>query len=323
MDQYPFINKRRNVFFYLHPGTHLMGIAGPCQVFWEANALIPEIYQLYFISSESTILSAQGLALSNVLPYESVNPQVDDLIILPGVDLDAYLNNQLAINQDKWAKWIKRQDAKGTQFFSIGSGTLLLAETGILDGKECTTHWKCAEHLKTHYPKIKFVESKIFIKDQNIVTSAGMSSNIDSTLAIVEDDHGPVFTARLSLELLIFIRRLGNENQQSFYLDYKTHFNPLVHYTQNIISSNLKKNYTNSELAGLVNTSERNLTRIFKKTLGISITQFKNKLRIELAKHLVHNKSLTVSQIAAECGYASSRQLQRIWKKEIGGAIKI
>ena len=159
-------------------------------------------------------------------------------------------------------------------------------------------------------------------KDQNIISSSGMSANIDSTLAIIEEDHGLVFASRLALELLIFIRRFGNENQQSYFLDYKTHFNPLIHHARNVISSNLRKNYTNAELAEITNTSERNLTRMFKKTLGFSITEFKNKLRIELATHLLHNKSLTIPQIAAECGFTDAKQLRRIWKRKVGGELK-
>ena len=104
-------------------------------------------------------------------------------------------------------------------------------------------------------------------------------------------------------------------------MDYKSHLNPVIH--EIIIYANLTENYTNAHLAELVNMSERNLTRIFKKELGISITEFKNNLRLELAKHLIYNKKLTVNQIAAQCGFANARQLHRIWKKEFGKPLSV
>ncbi len=299
----------------MHTQNHLLGIAGPAQVFWEANALVPEVYKLHYVALSSTITTAQGLQVTNLTPLEEVQPGKNDIIIIPGVALNSYLiENDLTKPSDE-AHWFRTQYARGVRFFSIGSGTLILAKSGILDGKYCTSHWKCTKYIKEGYPRIKFIESKIFIKDQNIISSAGMSSNIDTTLAIVEEDHGPLFTARLALELLVYMRRYGDENQQSIYLDYKTHFDPLIHKVQNIISANLSKNHTNAALAEMTNTSERNLTRTFKKTLGITITEYKNKLRMELAGHLLHNKGLTLSQIAAECGFSDPRQLQRVWRR--------
>lgn len=310
--------KKRNACFYIHPMAHLFGIAGPAQVFWEANALKPHLYRLKFVSFTDQITTAQGLGLSNLEDIGKVSLEKDDLVIIPGVNLKAYLDRPFSKGEKKGFSWIAEQYQSGVQICSIGSGSLILAESGLLNYKKCTSHWKCADYLKANYSKIKFVENKVFITDGRIMTSAGMSANVDTALFIVEEHHGPVFASKVARELLVFIRRFGHETQKSYYLDYKTHFNPLVHRIQNIISSNLSKNFTNAQLAEMVNTSERNLTRAFKKALGESISEFKNNLRIELASHLLHNKSLTISQIAAECGFNDTRQLKRIWKKHFG-----
>jgi len=304
--------RERTAFIYIHPLVHLLGIASPAQVFWEANALIPNIYRIKYVSFLTSVKSTQGLSLSEIEHIKSVQTNRNDLIIIPGVDLNKYVTRIVTESEKSGLRWLNDQRKLGLKICAIGSGTLLLAEAGILNSLKCTTHWKCYKHIYDHFPEINLLENKIFIKDNGIITSAGMSASIDTILSIIEDHHGPIFVSKLARELLIFVRRFGHESQNSYYLDYKTHFNPIVHKVQDVISSNLSKNFTNAKLADNVGTSERNMTRIFKNTLGISISEFKNKLRIELVRHLAYNKSLTRAQIAAECGFTTTKQLKRI-----------
>lgn len=306
--------KKCNVFIFVSQEVHLIGLAGPSQVFWEANQIVADLYTIRYFTHHTSINSAQKLGLQVSLKVEDINPKHNDLIVIPGFSLRSYLDHKIFF-PDSLKNWFRSQNKKGIRFFTIGSGTLFLASTGVLDGKYCTSHWKCSEIIKSKFPKVKYVEDKTYIKDQNVISSAGMSSNIDSTIAILEADHGPVFASRIALELLVYLRRLGPESQGNAHLGASQDFHPMVHNTQLIISSNLKRNHTNAELASLVKTSERHLTRLFKHVLGVTITDYKNKLRIEVATHLMANQSLSISQIAAECGYSDTRQLKRVWKK--------
>ena len=310
------MKKSINTYFLIHKDTHLLDLSGACQVIYEANNRVKDDYILRFVSITDKIKSAQGLEFSSLELLSDINLSVNDILFVPGVDFQNYISNRDLKMNSIINDWIYQQYKSGAKICSICSGALILADSGILNNKECTSHWKCIDYLKKQYPKVRVSENRIFVKDENIYTSAGMTSGIDMTLSIIEEMHGPLITAEIAREMVVYIRRSGSNRQISHYLDYKTHFDPKIHKVQNIICSNLSINYTNQELASMANMSERNITRVFKKACGLSISKYKNKMKVELINHLKHNKNMSVEQLASECGFKNSRQLYRIIKNE-------
>ncbi|MBC7511489.1 MAG: helix-turn-helix domain-containing protein, partial [Ferruginibacter sp.] len=141
------------------------------------------------------------------------------------------------------------------------------------------------------------------------------SAGIDLALSILKDLKGPLFTHKVARGLVVYHRRSGKHNQQSIYLDYRNHINPKVHEVQDYLIDNLSQENDMDTLAKLVSMSLRNLSRVFKEKTGSTILEYLTLLRIEYANTMLNNPEYTIEYIASQCGFKTSRQLQRILKK--------
>lgn len=306
------------VCFLLFPRVHLMDLAGPVQVFYEASKLGAAPYKLRYCSVVDQVNSEQGLLLGELEPFKSITLKSGDFIFIPGIDFKSFTEGQLDSEVKAITPWLKENHAKGVQIASVCSGALVLAATGLLDRKKCTSHWKCLDYMSQRYPLTSVQTDRLYVQDGNIFSSAGMTSGIDMALSILEAQHGPVLPAKVAREIVVYLRRNNMDHQQTIYLDYRTHFNPSVHLVQDYIISNPEKNPGLEELASIGNTSVRTLTRSFKSATGHTIIEFKNAVKVELARTLIHNKTYTMEKISSLCGFQSVRHLRRIWSKRVG-----
>ena len=308
----------RRICFLVLPNVHLLDLSGPVQVFYEASQLGSQPYQLIYGGLRKQIQSQQGLMLGDLQLLEDLDLKAGDFIFIPGIDFRSFSEGKLKKDLKEIKPWLRQQYENGISIASICSGALILAETGILDGRRCTSHWKCIDYIKTHYPQVNIQTDQLFVRDRNIYSSAGMTTGIDLSLSILEDQQGPLLSARVAREIVIYMRRNNTDSQETIYLDYKTHYNPSVHKVQDHIISHPSKNFTLEELASVGNTSVRNLTRLFRTATGHSIVEFKNVIKLELARTLIKNPEYTLERIAALCGFQNARQLRRIWVKKSG-----
>lgn len=312
----------RTVCFLLLPKVHLMDLSGPAQVFYEASQLGTSSYSLIYTSPYKQVRSEQGLMLSSLYDLNDVVLKPGDFVIVPGIDFKSFTQGELDKDLKIVYPWLKRKLEEGVRIATICSGALVLAATGLLNGKKCTTHWKCIDYIKKKYPLVQVQSERLFVEDGPIFTSAGMTSGIDMALAILESLHGPILPARVAREMVVYLRRNDVDSQESIYLDYRTHFNPAIHRVQDFIVSNPGKNPALEELASVGSISVRNLTRAFKKATGHTIIEYKNSVKIALAQTLVHNAEYTTEKIASLCGFESVRHFRRIWSTQTGGTIR-
>jgi transcriptional regulator GlxA family with amidase domain len=203
------------------------------------------------------------------------------------------------------------------QLCSVCTGSFILAQAGLLDGKTCTTHWSLVSLMKQLFPKVRVLEDILFTHEGNIYTSAGITSGIDLALHLLEAAHGPLLAHKVAHELVVYFRRSDRHTQQSVYLNYRNHLHRGIHELQDFLIENLDKKSTIDEMAARVNMSTRNLTRLFKMQTGISINHYLTLLRLELAQTLRHSPGITMREIASRCGFANERQLQRILKEAV------
>jgi len=313
---------KKTICFLIFPHTHLMDLSGPAQVFFEASQFAPAEYNIRFAGIRSSEHSEQGLLLAGLEPFRKVSLTKDDYIFVPGIDFKAFKSGKLNADIRSARDWLKANQREGVNIASVCSGSMILAEAGILDGRRCTTHWKCVDYLSARYPRVTVKTDMLFVKDENIYTSAGMTSGIDMALAILEQHHGPLLVARVAREIVVYLRRNDTDRQETIYLDYRTHFNPIIHKVQDYIISNPGKNPSLEELASIGNVSVRSLTRMFMKVTSHTIVQFKNDVKTELAKTLLHNEDFTTEKIASLCGFQSVRHLRRIWYKKTGVTLR-
>ena len=299
----------RRTIFALFPGCEILDLAGPIQAFHEAKLLgVP--YEISYCAPTPEVPSAQGLGLSGLDPLPEVQP--GDLIIVPGYPT---LVTSVPV---KLVAWLRRAHRAGVELCSVCTGAFALGEAGALDGRLCTTHWKRVPDLKARFPRAQVVGDRLFVIDGGIVTSAGIAAGIDMALALIERDAGPLIAGEVAREMVVYIRRDGGHDQESVYLDYQTHLSPGIHQLQQHLVGNPGSRATLGELARIAGMSERNLTRVFKRATGISIHDYRERLRVERARDLMKNPTMTLDAVAAACGFADGRQLRRVWAARFG-----
>ncbi|HVI46448.1 MAG TPA: DJ-1/PfpI family protein [Chitinophaga sp.] len=294
------------VIFFLFDGVHLLDFAGAAQVFYEAGTYgVP--YGLRFVSISTHPGSSAGISFASLEPPAAVTVTATDIVMVPGMDLQRWNREE----DHLWMKWLQDAAAAGATVCTVCTGAFALAAAGMLDGKECTTHWKYTGRLQQEYPRLKVDESRLFVKSGNIYTSAGIATGIDLALYLMEERHGAAFACQLAKELVVYIRRDGNAPQHSIYLQNRQHVNYQVHQVQDYIIHHLHQKLPVTTLAEQVYMSPRNLTRLFKAATGLTIGQYTENLRREKARRLLQS-SHKVAWVAKECGFNSPNQLRRI-----------
>ncbi len=308
----------RTVAFILLPGVHLMDLAGPAQVFYEAAQLGRISIRLQFASVDGHVQTAQTLALAPALSLEELRLQKGDFLCIPGVDLERLQRGALDEVIDQLRTWLPAQREKGVLLGSICSGALVLAELGLLDGRACTTHWKCMDYLEDRYPSARVQRNRLYCFDREVVTSAGMTSGIDMSLALIELWTNPLLAAKVAQEMVINVRRPETSSQENTFLNFKNHFHPLVYRAQELLSNDLSTEFTLEDLSRQLHLSSRQLARLFKHHTGQTIHAYRQERRIEHGEQLLQHSDLSVKEISQACGFSQVRQFIRLWKKAKG-----
>ena len=302
---------KNRVIFFISDAVHILDLAGPVQAFYCASDY-GHPYDILFVSDNPGQTCSAGLQMAKLRSFSTITIGPTDIVIIPGYNLRIS-----AAKSNKFYSWLRRADQVKATVCSICTGAFALAEAGLLDDKECTTHWKATDKLQKRYPTSKVLTNRLFVKSGNIYTSAGVTTGMDMALYMLEERHGPEFVYRLARELVIYIRRDGHESQESVYLQYRRHMHADIHTVQDWLIQHLEKKIRVEELAALVYTSPRNLTRLFKVTTGITIGQYIEKLRVEKAVHLLRQDN-KIGSITKQCGLQSANQLRHIVKKHTG-----
>lgn len=308
----------QRVVFLLLPDVHVLDLAGPLQVFYEANRLGGR-YRPSFAGVEPEVRSAQGLVLARLEEPPVLGE--GDLAVVPGIysgRLDEIGGPREIDGLPRIAEWLRAGFEAGARICSVCSGAHVLGRAGLLDGRSCTTHWKVVPRLRREFPGARVLDNRLFVEDGRILTSAGVASGIDLALWIVEGDHGPVVAARVAREIVVYLRRDGASRQRSVYLDYRTHLHPGIHRVQDFLVAHPEERPTLDRLGEIAGMSARNLTRVFRQATGITLKTFATRLKLEVAANLLHSPQLTIEAVASRCGFQDARQLRRLWKQEYG-----
>jgi transcriptional regulator GlxA family with amidase domain len=302
----------KKMAFIVPPNVELLDLAGPVQVFTEAKFYGYDV-SLEFYSYHQDIICTSELPFGKIANYNEAELNEGDFVFIPGTDND-YLNSFAFKTEKEFFRWVNKCADRNVTICSVCTGAIILGQAGLLDGIECTTHWRRIPELRQRFPKAKVIEDVLFVKSKNIYTSAGISAGIDLALSILEDLKGPLFTHKVARGLVVYHRRSHNHKQESIYLDYRNHINPQVHEVQDYLIDHLSGENSIEMLADLVAMSPRNLSRVFKEKTGLTILEYLTQLRIENARTLLNNPNYTLDYIAAKCGFKTARQLQRILK---------
>lgn len=291
------------MIFVVLPEVEILDFAGPLQALSEANRS-RQRYRIRICATRPRIVSDQGVVLSDLEPLREVVG--DALVVVPGMPYRATEKIERKVT-----RWLADAARAGAHIASVCTGAFVLGEAGLLDGRRCTTHWSRTAELARRYPRARVLEDRLYVTDGEITTSAGIASGIDMALALIEQADGPIVAAEVAREMVVYLRRDGAQEQHSVYLDYRTHLHPGVHRVQDWIVRNPSTRATLHALADVAGMSPRSLTRTFRSATGISVLAFTTRVRLELARTLLHDPGLSMEAVAQKCGM-SARQLRRL-----------
>ncbi|TMM56157.1 helix-turn-helix domain-containing protein [Maribacter algarum] len=308
-------NELIRAFFLVPPEVQLLDITGPAHLFYEANTYGSNI-EIYYLSidQKTEVVSSAGLSMGKLQPFNRFELTQNDILFVPGLESNLLFAQDFIKNKQSFFTWLRNQASQKAKICAVCTGAYLLAFAGLLDEKNCTTHWKYFDDFQKRFPKAKLLSNRLLVHHNTIYSSAGVSSGIDLALYILEEIYGTVFAAKIAKEVVIYLRRTESDPQLSMFLQYRNHIETRIHQVQESLIQNISKKQHIEVLAEDVHMSPRNLTRLFKKTTGISIGSYVQKLRVELALKLL-SEGAKVNTVATACGLKSSNQLRSLLKK--------
>lgn len=304
------MSRPRNLYLLVLPEVHLLDLAAPAQIF--AHPALADGVRLRYIAPTTELRAHQGLHLSQLEPLPD-SLEGDDWLMLIGASSRCTDPDAPAYRAAE--QWLRRVADRFELVAGICSGTLLAARAGLLDGRRCTTHHDLTDILRRLAPKALVQDDCIFVRDGDLWTSAGITTGLDLCLQLVADHWGQEAAVAIARELVLYQRRSGHEAQLSFWLDHRNHLQRRVHAVQDLIMAQPGHDWTQAELAKRVHLSERHLRRLFQQATGISLQDYLQQARLELARQLLEQTRFSLAEIAERCGFQAERSLRRTWAR--------
>jgi transcriptional regulator GlxA family with amidase domain len=300
----------RRIALLVFPDFQILDATGPLAAFEIADAHRPGAYALETVAAVAgPVASSSGLQVTaGPLPDPE---RIDTLLIAGGqgtrqARFDPRLRGLLA-----------RAHGRTRRIASVCSGAYLLAEAGLLDGRRATTHWRVAERFARAYPEVKVEPDRIYVRDGDVWTSAGITAGIDLALALIADDHGEALARAVAQELVVFHRRPGGQSQYSALLDLaggEGRFSALLAWARTRLDAPL----TVEALADRAGMSPRNFHRAFTAETGATPAKAVERLRLEAARSLVEGGEEPVEAIAIKTGFGDPERMRRAFVRAFG-----
>lgn len=295
------------------PGQVPLDLVGPWQVL-HCAARISGRYQIDYFGPSNSLDWMGPLQLQGIAPLpEDVSDL--ELLVIPG-----QYRNAIEIDvQHQALDWLRSTGHQARAIMSICSGTLVLAEAGLLDGRRCTSHHELLDRLKQISPTARVQEDCIFTDDGRFLTSAGISTGIDTMLHWLTRHSGHQLALAVAREMVLYLRRSGQEPQLGIWLRGRNHVDARIHRLQDQLALAPQEDWSLSRMAAQACMSERHLRRRFKTLTDMSPADYLSTLRLHQARQLMSETSLSLGDIAVRVGLGDDRQLRRVWSRhEVG-----
>ncbi|UEQ78151.1 GlxA family transcriptional regulator [Chryseobacterium arthrosphaerae] len=239
-----------------------------------------------------------------------------DLVIIPSIANSKGFANLITDNK-VLIEWIKEQYKDGAEIASICTGAFLLAATGILDGKTCSTHWQAENDFRALFPNIELQTDKLLIVGQGLYTNGGAFSFLNLVLLLVEkyfDRQTAIYCSK------VFQIDPGRNLQSPFavFQPQKNHDDEVIIKAQNYVEQNLSEKISFEQLAFKLAVSRRNFDRRFIKATGVTPVEYMQRVKIEAAKSELERGRKSIFEIMDEVGYSDERAFRDLFKKKTG-----
>lgn len=312
---------------WVYDGILASGVAGPVDVFTAANRIIeinaaearaptrPIRWCLQSLDGRP-IQTASGQTITVDGKINASGRSEAVLVTAPFVsDMDSFISNRKQVQE--LCTFLRRQHRAGAVLATYCTGSYLLAEAGLLDGRVATTHWARSQDFSKRYPRVRLRSQEVLTEQDHIICGGAVTSFLDVALRLVELHSGPRVAASTGRLLLIDPGRTS----QSPYVDlsrYDGHTDQVVARAQRRMESSLQQKFSLSHLAAELTVSERTLNRRFKQATGQAPLEYLQNFRVEVAKRLLETGSATPSAASQHVGYSDFSTFRLLFKRKVG-----
>lgn len=300
---------QRLIAILVYDGVTLLDVAGPAEVFKEANRFGAD-YRIVLMSPTGDTVRSNlvfGITVDGVVSVDLA----PDTYLVPGSDL--YPRTPVPRSLAAAA----RLPAPGARrVASICTGAFILAAAGLLDGKRATTHWRVTGELARRCSTCHVEPDAIYVRDGNTYTSAGVTAGIDLALALVEEDHGADLTRDVARTLVVYLQRSGGQSQFSAPLQGPPPRTPALRRIADLVTADPQGDHSIGELAKHLDVSTRHLTRLFREELSITPAKYVENIRFDMARALL-DQGHTATHAATRAGFPSYESMRRVFAKRM------
>lgn len=313
-------SRPRNVVFVAFPGVQMLDLIGPLEIFAAANVLLRKKgrvdaagYGIKVVSDDGHPVRASNGQLLDV--QQSMRRPVGkiDTLVVPG----AFELGTTPCDH-RLVAWIRRNAPHARRVAAVCSGSFLLAEAGLLDGRKATTHWAGCERLQQRYPSVQVDPDPIFVRDGSIYTSAGVTAGMDLALALVEADLGREAALELARWFVMFLKRPGGQAQFSTHLQTQFLGSPPLQPLLGWIAEHPAGDLSVEALARRASLSPRHFARTFRREVGVTPGVHILRVRLECARRELEDAPQALKAVASRSGFGTEESLRRAFRDHLG-----
>ena len=305
----------REVAIIIQDGVQALDVAGPLDVFAEANGFLPEHehYRCVLLAGGNMpVRSSSGIWMIPDLSFGQAGREFDTVLVAGGPGLpDREPDEQMS-------EWLRQWGVLARRYGSVCNGAFALGHAGLLDGRTMTTHWLSSAQLAAKFPAARVEHDRIYARDGRLVTSAGVTAGIDLSLALVGEDHGPAVSLACAKALVVVAQRQGGQSQFSALLIAPTETPTPLGKVQAYIMEHISELLSVERLAEIGGVSPRSIARLFVQELNITPHDFVEGIRIDHARNLLEATKRALKVVAFDCGFASVDQMRSAFQRKLG-----
>jgi transcriptional regulator GlxA family with amidase domain len=298
--------------------TILASLEGSRQLFAQVNEFNrqknePPAFEVQLVGLDKHTTVSGGLYTINAdVTIDEVTKT--DLIIVPAIDGEP---NQAIEQNAAFIPWIKQHYQQGTEVASLCLGAFLLASTGLLDGKQCATHWIAANQFRQMFPKVELVSDRIITEERGLYSSGGAFSYLNLILHLIEKYAGKEISV---LSAKVFAIEMERTSQSAFMIfqGQKEHEDRQIRAAQEFIENNFHGRTTVDQLAEMLALGRRSLERRFKKATSNTVNEYIQRVKIEAAKKDLEASNKNINEIMYDVGYSDTKAFRNTFKKITG-----
>jgi transcriptional regulator GlxA family with amidase domain len=305
----------RRVVVVAFEGVQSLDVTGPVEVLTRGGELAGDPYDVRLVTTDGRPFpTSSGLTLHPRHAIADVRGALDTVVVAGGDGTRAALGDRRLL------RGIRRLAGRARRTTSVCTGAFLLAEAGLLDGRRATTHWDSCALLQERYPAVRVEPDPIFVRDGDVLTSAGVTAGMDLALALVEEDHGAEVALATARRLVMYVQRPGGQAQFSAPLRAQaqaaTARRP-IREVQRHVEQHPDADASVEALARLADLSPRHFARAFAEEVGTTPARWVEGVRVEAARLLLETTDRTVEAVATAAGFGTAETLRRTFLRHL------